>query len=125
MNLLRLQDADVTGKRVLLRLDLDVPLNESGEVVDATRLNNGMPSIEYLLKQGAKEIIIVGHLGRPEGNDKKFSLEPVAKWFQKHIGSEIQNTKYEIRDSFGGFEISDKIFLLENIRFFEEEKKND
>jgi len=81
-----LKNADVKGKTVFLRVDLDVPLSKSGiqdsefRVDDDTRLNSALPTIDYLLKQNAK-IVIAGHLGRPEGINNEFSLEPVAKWF--------------------------------------------
>lgn len=119
-----LQDADVANKRVLLRLDLDVPL-ENGTIKDATRLEDGMPTINFLLEHGVEQLIIVGHLGRPEGNDPKFSLKPVAEWFANNFKFPISNVKFQIKNGFGGWDVGQKVFLLENIRFFEEEEKND
>ncbi len=123
----QLPKEQLKDKRVLLRLDLDVPLEDTSEVADATRLEDGMPTLTYLLEKGVSQVIIIGHLGRPSGNDKKFSLEPVARWFAKklEVSSEQLVVKYELKNNFGGFEISPKVFLLENIRFFEEEEKND
>lgn len=109
-------------KRIFLRLDLDVPI-KGKTIEDTTRLEEGMPTVQYLLKNGVKQIIIVGHLGRPKGNDPVFSLEPIAKWFAEKLDS--KGIQYELKNNFGGFEITPAVFLLENIRFFEEEEKND
>jgi phosphoglycerate kinase len=123
-----LKNVDVKRKTVFLRVDLDVPLSESGvnssglEVEDDTRLKSAMPSIEYLLKQNAK-IVIAGHLGRPEGVDREFSLEPVAKWFGNKFP--ISNLQFSKRGDFDGWEIGPDIFLLENLRFNPGEEAND
>jgi phosphoglycerate kinase len=119
MNLLK--NADVKNKKVFLRVDLDVPVI-GGKIEDDTRLISAIPTIEYLIKQGAK-IIIAGHLGRPKGIDRTFSLEPVAKWFQKQFL--ISNFQFSKRGEFEGWEIGESIFLLENLRFNEGEEKND
>ena len=79
MQLPSLKDAEIEGKTVFLRADLDAPLS-NGKIDDDTRLIAALPTIEYLLKQNCK-IIIGGHLGRPKGIDKSLSLEPVARWF--------------------------------------------
>ena len=127
MKLPLIKDIDVREKRVLLRLDLDVPLL-NGEIDDDTRLAAALPTLEYLLKHNAK-IIICGHLGRPsvakalEGKAKEFSLEPVAKWLS--IKYKIVSIKYGKRGEFGGWEIGEKLFLLENLRFYTGEEKND
>jgi len=116
-----LKDANVKGKTVFLRVDLDVPLSKAG-VDDDTRLKSALPTIDYLLKQNAK-IVIAGHLGRPEGVDKKFSLEPVAKWFANKFS--ISNLQFSKRGEFDGWEIGPDIFLLENLRFNSGEEAND
>jgi len=124
MNLPLLKNADVNGKTVFLRADLDVPLSAE-KIEDDTRLLATIPTIEYLLKQNAK-IIIGGHLGRPKGIDESLSLKPVAEWFAKKL---IHNSEFIIQNSklasFGGWEIGQNIFLLENLRFYESEEKND
>jgi phosphoglycerate kinase len=116
-----LKDVDVKGKRVFLRLDLDVPLVD-GQIDDDFRLLSAIPTIEYLLKHNAK-IILAGHLGRPEGIDKSLSLEPVAHWFGKRF--KIQDLRFKRIGGFEGWEIDDDIFLLENLRFNSGEETND
>ena len=85
MKLPLLKDIDVKGKRVFLRADLDVPIAE-GTVDDDTRLKAALPTIQYLLEQGAT-VIVAGHLGRPTGVDKSLSLEPVARWLSERFCS--------------------------------------
>ena len=92
MNLPLLKNADVNGKTVFLRADLDVPLSAE-KIEDDTRLLATIPTIEYLLKQNAK-IIIGGHLGRPKGIDESLSLKPVAEWFAKKL---IHNSEFKTR----------------------------
>jgi phosphoglycerate kinase len=119
-NLRSVKNAAVKNQTVLLRADLDVPIQSS--ITDDTRLRAWFPTLNYLLEEGAT-IIIVGHLGRPEGIDEKFSLEPVAKWLSQKF--KTQKLKVTQVGEFAGWEITDKIFLLENIRFYPEEEKND
>ncbi len=133
MNLPFLKNTRVSGKRVLVRLDLDVPI-ENGMVKDDSRLKAGFPTLEFLLKNGAK-VIIAGHLGRPETKNnesrimnQELSLKPVALWFAKKINN-VHNSRFLIHDSslggFEGWEIGSNIFLLENLRFYQGEEEND
>jgi phosphoglycerate kinase len=116
-----LKDIGVKNKTVFLRADLDVPVI-GNEIEDDNRLISIIPTIEYLLKQNAK-IVLAGHLGRPVGIDKNFSLKPVADWFGKRfLISNLQSSK---RGEFDGWEIGPNIFLLENLRFNEGEETND
>ncbi|MBU1202990.1 phosphoglycerate kinase [Patescibacteria group bacterium] len=115
------------GKRVLLRLDLNVPLK--GDQVDPSgdwRLDRSLPTINYLIKHKAK-IIIVAHLGRPDGQrQEKFSLLPVAKSLSKKLGQKIEFWADDFRDyvkDSQSMEFS-QIAMLENIRFEPREKKN-
>ncbi|MBI2622768.1 MAG: phosphoglycerate kinase, partial [Candidatus Levybacteria bacterium] len=116
----KIQNANLAGKRVFVRADLDVPLSEvrgqrlEARVEDDTRLVAGLPTIHYLLEQGAK-VIIGGHLGRPKGVDKSLSLEPVAEWLRQKF--KVQSSKFKVRerDGFGGWEITPSLFLLENL----------
>lgn len=129
MKLPLLRDANVNGKIVFLRADLNVPLSETRDtkhgtriIGDDTRLVAALPTIEYLLKNGAK-VILASHLGRPNGVDKSLSLSPVAHWFS--IKYKVLSIKYGKRGDFDGWEITPKLFLLENLRFYEGEEKND
>lgn len=123
-----IEDIDVQGKKVLVRVDFNVPLNENGEITDETRIRAALPTIQYLLDHGAK-VILMSHLGRPKGEVKpEFSLAPVAKRL-----SEILNTKVifakdcigkEAQDAVDSMEAG-QVVLLENLRFHKEETAND
>lgn len=119
----------ISKKTVLLRLDTDIDLDK-GKIIDDTRLESGLETLDLLLKKGA-DVIICGHLGRPTGieNSKlkienlgEFSLEPVAKWFAKKYRGSIEKRNI---GEFRGWEITPHITLLENIRFFKGEEEND
>jgi phosphoglycerate kinase len=116
------KNAQVQNKTVMLRADLDVPIKNS-TIGDDTRLKAWFPTLQYLLEEGAT-IIIVGHLGRPDGKDAKLSLLPIAQWIKNKLRfkNDLKETKV---GEFDGWEITDKILLLENIRFYQEEEKND
>lgn len=119
MKLPVLSDAKVKGKKVLLRLDTDVPI-ENGRVIDDFRLKTAPPTIKFLLEKNAEQIIILGKLGRPKGQDKRFSLRPVAKYLSGLIGEEIPLVEVgevgEIREK--------KLIMLENLRFEKGEEEN-
>lgn len=119
-NLKKVQDADVKGKTVFLRVDLDVPL-ENGKIIDDSRLNAWFPTLEYLLGQNAK-VIIAGHLGRPDGKDEKLSLKPVAHWISDKLNSTPKGEKI---GDFEGATLSENVSILENLRFYKEEEAND
>lgn len=119
-----LSKEDLNNKKVIVRVDFNVPL-KNGSVSDATRIVSAMPTINYLLENGAK-VILVSHLGRPKGKEEKYTMLPVANYIKEHInkelvflndciGEEIKNT---INNS------DNKLFLLENVRFYPEEEKN-
>lgn len=123
------KDVDVRSKRVLVRVDYNVPLDAQGNVSDDKRITASLPTINYLLEQGAR-IILCSHLGRPKGEVKKeFSLAPVAKRLKELlpnvniyfasdcIGEEAQQKAATLKDG--------EILLLENLRFHKEEEKND
>jgi phosphoglycerate kinase len=124
MQLPKLPDIDVAGKRILLRADLDVPFAD-GKIEDDTRIQAGLPTIEYLLEKGASQIIIIGHAGRPQGVDKSLSLAPVASWFMQKLVASSQQLEATHLSGFDGWKITDKVSLLENLRFDEGEEKND
>jgi len=114
-------------KKVLLRLDLNVPL-KNGKIIDQTRIDKILPVINFLLKKKSK-IIIISHIGRPKGKIiEELSLKPVCENLEKKIHQKIKLIKQNIfklkkEDLFK--ESKDKIVFLENIRFYEEEEKND
>jgi 3-phosphoglycerate kinase len=110
---LSIRDLDVRGKRVLVRVDFNVPLKD-GKVADDTRLRAALPTIRWLLEREAR-VILVSHLGRPDGKpDPKYSLRPVAEHLSRLLGRPV---------AFG--EPSGDLSLLENIRFEPGEEKND
>jgi phosphoglycerate kinase len=122
-NLKSVKDANVQNQTVLLRVDTDVPIQQS-EVGDDTRLNAWQPTLQYLLENSAK-VIIVGHLGRPEGKDEKLTLLPVVNWLAAKLKTENLKLKTVQLGEFNGWEITDRISILENIRFYPEEEAND
>jgi len=91
------RDADVAGKRVLVRADLNVPL-EDGRVADDTRIRASLPTLQLLLERGAAEVVVCSHLGRPKGEDPAFSMEPVAARLHELLPDEgvrvLENTRF-------------------------------
>ena len=122
------EELDVKGKRVFLRVDFNVPLTEQGEIRDDTRIRASLPTITYLLEHGAK-LVIASHLGRPKGKvDPKMSLKPVAARLASLIpnkvtqapevvGTEVARLKNELKEG--------EVVILENVRFIKAETDND
>jgi len=119
---------DLTGKRVLTRVDFNVPLDDKQNITDDTRIRAALPTIKYLAEKGAK-VILVSHLGRPKaGPDDKLRLAPVAKRLSDLIKKPVQYVKDCIGPEVEGVVAALKggeILLLENVRFYKEEEKND
>ena len=120
-----INDVDVKGKIVLMRVDYNVPLKE-GKIVDDLRIRASVPTIQRLLEQGAKRVVLISHLGRPEGKrNREFSLSPVAKALEKLLKMGLvgfydlpkKGEKIEIPESF-------KVALLQNLRFDPGEEAN-
>ena len=114
-------------KKILLRLDLNVPLKD-GKITDTTRIDKILPTLEYLIERNS-QIIIISHIGRPKGKiDSKLSMLPVSKYLSVKLNKEVELINKKIFDinpsSFLKKECS-KIFFLENIRFYEQEERND
>lgn len=122
------KDIDLKGKKVLVRCDFNVPMDENQNITDNRRIVAALPTIEYLIEQGCK-IVLCSHLGRPKGEVKKeFSLAPVAKELSKLLGKEVIMANDVI-----GYDAKNKasklnngeVMLLENVRFHREETDND
>ena len=128
MSKVTIKDIDVNGKKVLLRCDFNVPLDENLNITDKTRIVAALPTIKYLLEHNAK-LILCSHLGRPKGEVKKeFSLAPVAKELSKELGKEVKLaedvTGPSAKELTSNMKEGD-IVLLENVRFDPREEKND
>ena len=124
MNLLRLTDLDVRGKRVFIRSDLNVPQDDSGAISDDTRIRASIPAIDYARKGGAA-VMVTSHLGRPtEGEVKPAdSLAPIAKRLSELLGSDVRLITDWVD---GGFTVlPGEVVLLENCRANKGEKRND
>ena len=122
------KDIDVSGKKVLVRVDFNVPQDESGNITDDTRIKAALPTIKYLINQNAK-VILCSHLGRPKGVvNEKYSMAPVAERLSELLETEVKLAKDVVGDS--AKELTAKmqereVVLLENVRFHAEEEKND
>jgi phosphoglycerate kinase len=119
---------DIKGKRALVRVDMNTPLDENKNVTDDTRIRAVLPTINYLKEKGAK-IILVAHLGRPKGEkNPEFSLTPVAKKLTELLGTPVLTLNdcigEEVKSKLAELKDGD-VALLENIRFYKEEEKND
>ena len=132
MNKKTLKDIDVKGKKVLVRVDFNVPLSKEdrSKIADDSRIKAALPTIDYLLDNGAK-VILISHLGRPKGEaDPEFSLKPVANWLTDYYGDKIQ---FLAADEVVNDEVKEKVddlkdgylALLENTRYVAGETKND
>ena len=128
MNKKTIEDIQVSGKKVLVRCDFNVPLDENKNITDENRLVGALPTIKYLVENGAK-VILCSHLGRPKGEfNMKYSLEPVAKRLSEMLGKEVKMASDVIGESAKATvaALNDgDVCLLENVRFHKEEEKND
>jgi phosphoglycerate kinase len=128
MNKRTVRDVDVAGKRVLVRVDFNVPLDRDGEVTDPTRLREALPTINYLRERGAR-VILMSHLGRPDGQVKEsLRMAPVAAELGRLLGSPVRyvqdSVSSEVEGAVAGMQPGD-VLLLENLRFHPEEEAND
>jgi phosphoglycerate kinase len=130
MQLKSIADADLKGKKVLARFDFNVPLTktEPRTITDASRIDEAIPTIKLILEKGASKLILMSHLGRPDGQvNPKYSLEPVAQYLAKKLEKDVVLAESAIDNGLKSFLIlpETKIVLLENLRFHPEEEKND
>ena len=128
MNKKTVRDVDVKGKKVLVRCDFNVPLDENGKITDDTRITAALPTIKYLMENGAK-VVLCSHLGRPKGEvNEKYSLKPVADELTDLLDTDVKfatdttgNSAKEVTSGLSDGEVA----LLENVRFDPREEKND
>lgn len=128
MKKLFIEDMDLKGKSVLIRVDFNVPLDENQKITDDTRISAALPTIRYVLDHGAK-VILMSHLGRPKGQvNEKYSLKPVAERLfellacKVHFASDCIGSK--VQELVSAMNVGE-VTLLENVRFHQEEEKND
>ncbi len=127
--LANLDATQLKGKRVLVRVDFNVPLNSEGAITDDTRIRAALPTIQYLTKAGAK-VLLVSHLGRPKGVDESLRLTPVAVRLQELLGTTdhpVQKADDVIGETVAAQVnalAEGQVILLENVRFYKEEEKN-
>ena len=122
-----INEKNLNNKKILLRLDLNVPL-ERDKITDTTRIDKIIPTLNFLIKENAK-IIILSHVGRPKGKIvEELSLKPICEELQNKLRKKVklisQNIK-EIKNKNFFSDYNEDIFILENIRFYSEEEQND
>ena len=127
MQLNTIKDADLKGKRVLIRVDFNVPV-KNGVVTDATRIKAALPTINYILDNGAS-VVVMSHFGRPKGQkNPEFSMAPIAKEFSALLGKEVVLAPDVLGSEVDAL-VADlkpgQVLLLENVRFYKEEEAND
>jgi 3-phosphoglycerate kinase len=128
MNKKSIKDISLAGKKVIMRVDFNVPLNKNFEITDDARITGALPTIRYILDQKPRVLILMSHLGRPKGEVKKeFSLAPVAEYLNKKLGGIIflnDCVGLEVKKAVASAK-EGSVILLENLRFHKEETKND
>ncbi len=127
MSLKTVEDICVKGKKVLVRCDFNVPMDDDGNITNDNRIVGALPTIKYLVEQGAK-VILCSHMGRPKGEfNMKYSLAPVAKRLAELLGKEVKMAADVVGDSAKALTADmaeGDVVLLENVRFHAEETKN-
>jgi phosphoglycerate kinase len=128
MNKMTVRDADFSGKRVLVRVDFNVPI-EDGKITDDTRIRAAVPTLQHILQQNPRAVILMSHLGRPKGGPTpEFTLAPIAPALASQLGTEVAFVEDTVGDKVktaleslpqGG------VLLVENTRFYKGEEKND
>jgi len=126
-SLASLTAAELAGKKVLVRVDFNVPQDETGKITDDTRIRAALPTIKYLTEAGAR-VILTSHFGRPKGVTENLRLNPVAVRLSELLGQPVVKTDDCIGDvvaaQVNALNNGD-VALLENVRFYPEEEKND
>ncbi len=123
-----IRDLDITGKRLLIRVDFNVPMDEQGTITDDLRIRTVLPTIDYALEQGAK-VILCSHMGRPKGQRvEKYSLAPVARYLSDILEKPVRLTEDCIgsdAETAVGSMANGDVVLLENLRYHDAEQAND
>jgi len=128
MSIKTISELDISGRRVFIRVDFNVPLTPAGGVAEDTRIRESLPTIKYAIEQGAR-VVLASHLGRPKGKpDPKYTLLPVAERLAELLGAEVLLTDEPVGD--GARKVvgdlkAGKVALLENLRFTPAEEAND
>jgi len=128
MNKLTVKDIDLKGKKVIVRVDFNVPLDEQQNITDARRIEAALPTIKYILEQDPAKLILMSHLGRPKGEVvEALRLTPIACKLQDLIGEDVLKLEDCVGDEVQQAMDSStqRVILLENLRFHKEETKND
>jgi phosphoglycerate kinase len=125
---LSITDLELSGKRVFMRVDFNVPLDDNNEITDDTRIRAAVPTIQYAIDKGAK-LILASHLGRPKGKvDARFSLAPAARRLSELLGKEVKlapdSVGDEVKEMVAALQPGE-VLMLENVRFHAGEEKND
>ncbi|PZT49034.1 phosphoglycerate kinase [Helicobacter valdiviensis] len=125
-NVKNIREIDIKDKRILIRVDFNVPMDDELNISDDTRIREAIPTINYCIDNGAKSIILVSHLGRPKGKSDAFSLKHILKRLERLLSKDVvfvdslENAQVVLNTLIDG-----SVILLENIRFYEGEEKND
>jgi len=128
MNKQTIKDINVKGKKVIVRVDFNVPLDKSLNITDDRRITEALPTIQYLIKGGAAKVILMSHLGRPDGQVvESLRLNPVAERLEKFLSEKVLKLDECIGEKVKEAVAKSKewVILLENLRFHKEEEKND
>lgn len=129
MNKQTIRDIDIKNKKIIIRVDFNVPLDDAKHITDDRRITASLPTIEHALKQGASKVILMSHLGRPKGVgfEADFSLKPVAKRLKELLKQDVLIPEdcvgTKVKDAIA--QSKERVILLENLRFHKEEEKND
>lgn len=127
MNKKTVRDIEISGKKVFVREDFNVPLDSNGNITDYTRIDSAIPTLKYLLEKNCA-IVLASHLGRPKGRDPKNSLLPVQKALSERLGVNVKFVpdcvNEEAKDAIKNLKPGE-VLLLENVRFYKEEEAND
>jgi len=128
MNKRTVKDLELKGKKVIVRVDFNVPLDENQVITDDRRIRAALPTIQYILEQEPAKLILMSHLGRPKGEVKEeFSLKPTAQRLEELLKETVDIAKDCIGDDVRDLIVAEsaRVVLLENLRFHKEETKND